>query len=353
MHKGIPSEPHTVADRGAQRERARGLRIVSDLPIPQLPWWSDTVTVLPWPTRAGSLGVLIAAWNTIRRSRDADAFVGSTLRNAMALGLFKRVTRRRRPTVVLTEMRLDEPQPGWRWLLKLAIQRYAFRAVNLMCVSARQEAPAYAERLRLPADRFRFVPWHTNVLAPAACPATGDHVFAAGRTGRDWRTLADAVRGLPVRLTIVCSHRDATAIAFPDNVTVLTDVTYATYRTLLEQASVVVIPLEPHVYSSGQVVILEAMALGKPVVVTRVTGSEDYVQDGVDGLLVAPGDAAEMRAALAGLLASKQRQEALGAAALARVLERHTLQHYASRILEIVEDVIASDSRLSDRQARG
>lgn len=353
MHNGIHAEPQTAADRAPERDRKRGLRVVTDLPIPQLPWWSDAVTVLPWPDRAGNLGVLTAAWNTIRCSRSADAFVGSTLRNTVALGLFKRVTRRRRPIVVLTEMRLDEPQPGWRWRLKLAIQRYAFRAVNLMCVSARQEASVYAKRLRLPADRFRFVPWHTNVLQPTACPATGGHVFAAGRTGRDWRTLADAVRDLPLRLTVVCSHQDASTIAFPDNVTVLTDVPYATYRTLLEEAAIVVIPLEPHVYSSGQVVILEAMALGKPVVVTRVTGSEDYVHDGVDGLLVAPGDADEMRAALVGLFASSQRQQALGAAALARVIEQHTLEHYAARVLQIVEDVTGSDSRLSDRQAQG
>ena len=64
----------------------------------------------------------------------------------------------------------------------------------------------------------------------------------------------------------------------------------------------VLVPLEAHVYSSGQVVILEAMALGKPVITSRVLGTEDYVVDGVDGLLVPPADAEALRQAMLAFL---------------------------------------------------
>lgn len=333
------SPPEMVSSTSTPRFEAtqstRGLRIATDLPIPQLPWWEDVVDVLPWPNRVGVVGTLQAAWATVRRARHADVFVGSTLRNAMALAVFKRLGRRQRPRVVLTEMRLDDPRAGWRWLLKVALQRFAFRAVDIMCVSARGEIQTYAERLRLPVDRFRHLPWHTNVLEPLYCEPNGSYVFAAGRTGRDWRTLAEAVRGLDIRVTVVCAGHDAGVIAFPANVTVLTDVPYTVYRELLEGAAVVAIPLEPHVYSSGQVVILEAMGLGKAVVTTRVVGSEDYILDGIDGVLVDPGDAAGLRAAISDLAASHPRQRAIGEAALSRVRRDHTLEQYATRVLHI------------------
>lgn len=261
----------------------------------------------------------------------------------MAVGLFKRLTGRTLPKVVLTEMRLDDWQPSLRWRLKVALQRFAFGAVDLMCVSARREAEAYAQRLRLPLERFRFVPWHTNVLSPEMHPSRGAYAFAAGRTGRDWRTLAAALHGLDVEMKIVCTRADASTIDFPANATVLTDVPYAMYRRLLEDAAIVVIPLEPHVYSSGQVVILEAMALGKPVIATRVTGSEDYVDDGVDGILVEPGSVEQLRVALARVMESTSWRQTLGEAALQRVLRQHTLEGYASRVLALTAELCAPE----------
>ena len=185
-----------------------------------------------------------------------------------------------------------------------------------MCVSARREAEVYAKRLRVPLGRFRFIPWHTNVLEPRMSPPVADYLFAAGRTGRDWRTLAVALQGISTPVTVVCSRPEATNIPFPENVTVLTDIPYHRYRELLEGAKVVLVPLEPHTYSSGQVVILEAMALGKPVITTRVLGTEDYIDDGLDGMLVSPGNPAELRDAIVRMLSTWGLAERLGRAAL-------------------------------------
>ncbi len=63
----------------------------------------------------------------------------------------------------------------------------------------------------------------------------------------------------------------------------------------------------------GQVV-LEGMAAGLPVVAAAAGGRAEIVTDGVDGLLVAPGDAAALAAALTRLAADPQLRERLGAA---------------------------------------
>jgi glycosyltransferase involved in cell wall biosynthesis len=60
--------------------------------------------------------------------------------------------------------------------------------------------------------------------------------------------------------------------------------------------------------------ILEAMALGRPVVATDVGGTRDLVRDGETGHLVPPGDGAALTRALLALAADTERAEQMGAA---------------------------------------
>ncbi len=317
-------------------------RFLTDHRITQLEWWSGTFDVVSPPTGSGPAASLTLAVRTVWKSMGYDLFLSANVRNAMVLGLFKRLTGRHRPVLMMTEMRLDDPRPGLRWRLKVLVQRYAYAAADVMCVSSRREAELYAGRLRVPLERFRFVPWHTNVLEPRFERAVEPYLFAAGRTGRDWTTFAEAVRGLDVPVTVVCSAGDAAKVDFAENVTVLTDIPYPRYRALLEGATAVVVPLEQHSYSSGQVVILEAMALGKAVVAARVLGTEDYIDDGVDGILVEPGNAASLRCALNKVATSQEFADQLGRSALAKVLKMHTLAQYARRLVEIANDQVTS-----------
>jgi glycosyltransferase involved in cell wall biosynthesis len=67
----------------------------------------------------------------------------------------------------------------------------------------------------------------------------------------------------------------------------------------------------------GQVVV-EGMAAGLPVVATSSGGPAEIITDGVDGLLVPPGDAAALADALRRLLGDKKLRDELGRAARKR-----------------------------------
>lgn len=74
-------------------------------------------------------------------------------------------------------------------------------------------------------------------------------------------------------------------------------------------------------YQEGfPLVLLEAMAVGLPVVSSAISGPVEMIADGVDGALVPPGDPAALVRALAGLVATPQKAVALGVAARAKVL---------------------------------
>jgi L-malate glycosyltransferase len=74
-------------------------------------------------------------------------------------------------------------------------------------------------------------------------------------------------------------------------------------------------------------VILEAMSLAKPVIATRLAGIPEQVEDGVTGLLTAPGDAAQLTQAIARLAADPTGRRAMGQAARQRFAS-----HFASDI---------------------
>ena len=79
-------------------------------------------------------------------------------------------------------------------------------------------------------------------------------------------------------------------------------------------------------------VLAEAMAAGTPVVATRVGGLAEVVADGVTGRLVAPGDPAELAAAVLAVLADRER---MGAAA-----REHARQFGADAYADRVEAIL-------------
>ncbi len=75
----------------------------------------------------------------------------------------------------------------------------------------------------------------------------------------------------------------------------------------------------PSLFGEGlPMVILESMALGRPVVASRVEGIEQAIRDGVDGRIVRPGDPGDLAAGLKSILTTKQDLHAMGQAAQER-----------------------------------
>jgi len=97
---------------------------------------------------------------------------------------------------------------------------------------------------------------------------------------------------------------------------------------------------QPSLWEAMSVVVLEAMAAGKPVVVTRVGENSHIVQDGVNGLLVDPSDVDGMATAIGRLIDDASLRIGLGREARATVEQRFTVEHMTRAYEEVYLDML-------------
>lgn len=100
----------------------------------------------------------------------------------------------------------------------------------------------------------------------------------------------------------------------------------------LADASIVVMPSRwPEPFG---LVGIEALSAGRPVIASATGGICDWLEDGVSGLCVPPGDSAALAQALSELLADPERQRTMGAAGRETVAARFSVERHVGALLE-------------------
>jgi glycosyltransferase involved in cell wall biosynthesis len=120
---------------------------------------------------------------------------------------------------------------------------------------------------------------------------------------------------------------------------------------LLGSASVAVMPSLNEALSN---VLLESMAAGAPVVATRVGGTPEALVDGVNGLLVEPGDSREIADAVGRLLDDRLFAARLGRAARRCIADKFSVERMVQSTEELYMDLLArkhAPSRPTPRRA--
>jgi glycosyltransferase involved in cell wall biosynthesis len=215
---------------------------------------------------------------------------------------------------------------------------------RILVHSSLQRELAHRE-LGIPAAKLDYVPYYadTDFWCPTGV-AEEPLVVAAGREHRDYATLAAACGELPARVFVAAGsiHSPAATsrnpVKWPHNF----EHGFADYRKLRDlyaRASVVVVPLVETDFQAGVTTVLEAMAMGKAVVVTATRGRSEVIRDGLTGITVPPGDAAELGDAISYLLDNPAERRRLGWAAREAVIESFSVEAYAGRLAEHLGDL--------------
>jgi glycogen synthase len=159
-----------------------------------------------------------------------------------------------------------------------------------------------------------------------------------------WRRVAERVPD--ARLVVVGKGSrpepiERLARELPDHVEHVPELTPQEVSARLDEATLLVLPSWPE--GLGRVVI-EAFARGRGVVATDAGGIPDLVTDGVEGLLVPPGDTDALVEALVSVLTDRGLAERLGAAAAQRYERWHTTpERFAAELRELVDAALAGE----------
>ena len=148
------------------------------------------------------------------------------------------------------------------------------------------------------------------------------------------RTCAQAARPLLPARRLGRAPRALGAV--PANVQVEADVPFPVVRDRLAGARVVALPVRDNTYSGATTTLLQAMASGKPVVVTRTAAIARgyHLEDGANCRLVPPGDLAALEHAVSGVLDDADAAAKLGAGARETVELHLTWRQYTDAIRE-------------------
>lgn len=264
---------------------------------------------------------------------------------AVLLNTHHRLTGRPRPRVVVFDATWE---PGSRalaaaapWLAPVLprLARTAIRAIDgphlHYAVLSTDETRSFPDVWGVDPRRVAFLAFpHTmwELERYAALVHDGGYLWAGGNSLRDYDLLARAVRGLGIETRV---HARWTPPGGDPGITA-GQVPHEDFMAAMAGARAVVVPLAQSVRSAGQQTYLNAMVLGKPVIVTAAPGVLDYMRPGVTGVVVPPDERA-LSAAIAHAMdpAHAAHYARMGAAARADVLERFTEHTYREQLLRL------------------
>ncbi len=180
-------------------------------------------------------------------------------------------------------------------------------------------------------------------------------ICSVGDSKRDYGTLIEAIRELPISCRIAThvqpaafrkgdwgatSHSLSQQSDVPDTI-VMKAASLHELRSIYARSRFVVVPLFPSFRDHGITIVTQAMAMGKAIICSRIQGQLEFIEDGVNGLFVPPGDPQALREAILYLWERPELAARMGAEGRRRAEEIFALDYFVANVRQIVEDVIA------------
>ena len=185
---------------------------------------------------------------------------------------------------------------GWKGHLYFRYMRYIVTSkyIDRFVCFSKKECEYYSSLFGVSKEKFEYVPLGIDTDGIQETEK-GDYIFTTGRSNRDYDFLVEALKGTEEKLVIACDSYHGLEV---DNTEVDRDCFGKKMRERMAKSFCVVVPFKDSKISAGQLVVLQAMELGKPVIVTESDGIADYMQQGKNGYSVSKTSEAIKKAIL-------------------------------------------------------
>ncbi|MBB5049374.1 glycosyltransferase involved in cell wall biosynthesis [Rhodopseudomonas rhenobacensis] len=209
----------------------------------------------------------------------------------------------------------------------------------------------YVEKLvewNWPREQLRYIPNFVDVAAFQSAWDEGDYFVFAGRLApeKGLATLIRAVARAKQRLIVAGTGPEETALRQlvserDADVSFVGHLAGADLHRLIGQSRALVLPSEW--YENAPLSILEAYALGRPVIGAAIGGIPEMVRDGETGLLARPGDVDDLADKLGQLAALSVAQRAqMGDSGRQWIAQEFSAQAYRDRTLALYAELGAA-----------
>ncbi len=273
-------------------------------------------------------------------TRRRAAIVCAHLESTLLILLLRRLCHFR-PPIVIWEVPWS---PGWAYrerVSRLAIPRadcsvvFSSSQIQLVRSVYGQHTPVVFLPFCIDVEFYRPLP---------KVPGVRPYILSCGMDpGRDFAILLDVSGAIPADITIKAGRTFAPNRSTPANVTITRDhMSYLRYRDLYAGAAIVVVTTHNTPNASGVTSLMEAMAMGKPVVVSDNPALRDYLPPPDAGVVIPVGDRAALQAAILGLLSDPAKAEKMGQAARAFALKNFHPKRHFQAVATLLNDVAAS-----------
>ncbi len=280
---------------------------------------------------------IVGSCNAFKRSMNFDVVFAWHAVLGLLLAFWCRLLFRKTPRIVIAQLIEPHRPDGLLQWLRTAFVRYALKRVDSVVVYSRVEVKEYKRRFGNSRTTFHFVPLGLDLQKIRARPSQG-YIFSGGRSNRDYGTLFKSVHDLDISVEIV-AQRFNIKDPVPPNVRLQYSVFGSDFDDLVAGAEIVVVPLDRPDESSGQLVVLQAMAHGKPVVVTHNRGILDYIDPGLNAMTVPPHDEVALRTILIDLMNNREKRLELGERAKQDV-KQFSMEISGQKIAELISRTV-------------
>lgn len=282
------------------------------------------------------------AWRLRHALRQADVVFATADSSGLPVLLLKRLGLLSTPVVYgsigLTEAFAGDRGPVYRWYRRL------LPLASVVLAYARAEAEQLIADFSLPPGKARFVPFGVEADFFRGAGESSGRPLAFGLDHRrDWPTLFTALYQTAVEFDVVANPDVLRGLTPPPGAHLSLPESIDRLRDRLRQAPFVVLPVKDNVYSGGTISLLQAMAAGKAVIVSRTRAIADGygLRDGENCLLTPPGDAAALAGAIGRLASDVALVRRLGDAAARHVRQHHSIQHLAAAINAALREALS------------
>jgi glycosyltransferase involved in cell wall biosynthesis len=308
----------------------------------------DVVDLLDYTGLSGGIGGfrdIYLAWKGAQAASKYDTIFCNSESIALPLGIMLK-GRKRRPRIVAIGHRISTSKKR-----SLFTTWKAMNGVDILFLYSSLQESIGIQTLGIPSKKLKRIQFHADERffrpddhgsVPQAPRGYDFQVCSAGLEWRDYPTLIEVAKQMPnVHFHIAAAspwskHTNETEKAdLPSNVTVKKH-GYESLRELYRCSHICVAPLYENDFQAGITTILEAMACGLPVVVSKTTGQTDAIIDGENGVYVIPGDSKAIKAQIESLLADENRRATLGKNARIWIDEHATLDIWTRTIADLI-----------------